>query len=248
MLRVLDRSLDGGLLDQLVRRLPVERRPAARQRLRRVVRPAHLGTLRDHGPLSDNFGYDRGTPVDRYFIERFLAANRDDIRGRVLEVKNSEYTNRFGRAVAQADVLDLEASNPEVTIVADLAACDAIPDASFDCFILTQTLQLIRSSQAAVAHAHRILKSGGVLLVTVPTASPIVAGRVTDYWRFTVASCDSLFGDVFGRDSIEVRSYGSFVTCIAFMAGMAQEELTRHELERQDPRFSLIVTVRGKKA
>ena len=42
-----------------------------------------LGTIRRTTPLSDHWGRERGTPVDRYYIERFLAAERDVIRGRV---------------------------------------------------------------------------------------------------------------------------------------------------------------------
>ena len=69
-----------------------ERARRLRQRLRRFVRPAFLGTLRRTRPLSNDFGYDRGTPVDRYYIERFLAQHRSDVRGRVLEVKEPIYT------------------------------------------------------------------------------------------------------------------------------------------------------------
>ena len=59
-----------------------------RQRLRRyILRPAILGTLRRTRPLSDDFGYDRGYPIDRYYIERFLAQHRSHIKGRILEVK-----------------------------------------------------------------------------------------------------------------------------------------------------------------
>ena len=119
-----------------------------RQRLRRyILRPAILGTLRRTRPLSDDFGYDRGNPVDRYYIERFLAQHRSHITGRVLEVKEPIYTERFGDRVTRSDVLDLDASNPRATFVADLAADDGLPADTFNCFILTQTLQVHLSSR-----------------------------------------------------------------------------------------------------
>src|SRR5215218_5304989 len=93
-----------------------------RQRLERLRRPAWLGTIRRTTPLSDHWGRDRGTPIDRYYIERFLAAERSTIRGRVLEVLNAEYTERFGTGVERSDVLDIDSSNTTATIVADLAA------------------------------------------------------------------------------------------------------------------------------
>ena len=143
------------------------------ERRRRMLRPAWFGTLRRTTPLSDHWGYDRGTPIDRFYIESFLQEHRKDIRGRVLEIKDSTYTDRFGRDVTQRDVLDIDPTNPRATIVADLAAANAIPADQFDCFVLTQTLQFIYDTRAAVASAYRLLRPGGVLLATVPAISRI---------------------------------------------------------------------------
>ncbi len=224
--------------------------PEQRVYLRRRLRPAWLGTLRRVKPLSAEWGYDRGTPVDRYYIEQFLAEHQADIRGHVLEVRNSAYTQRFGRDVARADVLDIDPTNPRATLVADLTAADTLASDQFDCFILTQTLQFIYDSRAAVTHAQRLLRPGGVLLVTVPSVSRIAPryGLRTDYWRFTQASCAALFGAVFGEEQVAVRSYGNVLTGMAFLTGMACEELTRRELEARDDYFPLIITVRAVKA
>src|SRR5206468_5352487 len=120
-----------------------------RKRLQRVRRPAWLGTIRRTTPLSDHYGRDRGTPVDRYYIEQFLAAERAAVRGRVLEILNRDYTERFGTDVESSDVLDINPANSAATIVGDLASADAVPTNSFDCFILTQTLQYIYDLNAA---------------------------------------------------------------------------------------------------
>src|SRR3954469_4773203 len=110
----------------------------SRHRLHRLLRPAWLGTLRRLTPLSQQWGADRGTPMDRYYVQRFLDAHRGDIRGRVLEVKDAEYTRRYGNQVASSDVLAVDPANAQATIVADLSTADAIPANSYDCFILTQ--------------------------------------------------------------------------------------------------------------
>lgn len=242
-------SMIGSLREFLAKHSPA---PAPRlgQRLRRIRRPAWLGTLRRTTPLSDGWGYDRGAPVDRYYIEHFLDNCRADIQGHVLEVHNANYTRRFGSAVATSDVLDIDAANPNATIIADLAAADEVAAGRFDCFILTQTLHFIYDVRAAIEHAHRILRPGGVLLVTVPAVSKVVEeyGAESDFWRFTTASCSALFGDVFGEEQIEVRSYGNVLTAIAFLAGMAQEELKRTELDDHDQRFPVIIAVRAMKA
>jgi SAM-dependent methyltransferase len=242
--RVLEHSIESGLVERLLRRLAPDDAAHLRARLRRLARPARLGTLRSTTPLSRDFGYERGTPIDRYYIEGFLRKHSEHIRGRVLEVKDSTYTDSIGSGVAQRDILDIDGGNPLATVVADLAAADNVPDTTFDCFILTQTLQYIFDAPSAIMHAHRILRRGGALLVTVPVVSPIVDDEdLTDYWRFTPASCAELFGRAFGRDAIEVCSYGNVLTSIAFLAGMAHEELSPRELETHDSRFALLLSV-----
>jgi SAM-dependent methyltransferase len=231
------------------------RRPSAdarlrwRRRLERLRRPAWLGTIRRTTPLSDHWGRERGTPVDRFYIERFLGEERDAIRGRVLEVMNADYTERFGAGVERRDVLDIDPENEAATIVADLAAADSVPSDLFDCFILTQTLQYIYDLRAAVEHAHRILRPGGTLLCTVPAVSRIARLQLeSEYWRVTPAACSRLFGDVFAGGDVAVQGHGNVLTAVAFLVGMAVEELSSRELDRDDPCFPLVVTVRATKA
>jgi SAM-dependent methyltransferase len=220
-----------------------------RRRLR-LRRPIWLGSLRRTTPISHHWGFDRGTAIDRYYIERFLEQASRDIRGDVLEIKDSGYTERFGSGVEKAHVLDIDPSNPRATILADLTAAGDVPSESFDCFILTQTLQFVYDFGAAVGEAHRLLRPGGVLLATVPSVSRIdpIAGVGGDFWRFTKASCDRLFGDAFGEGNVTVRAHGNVLAAIAFLTGLAREDLTDTELEVHDEHFPVLVTVRAVKA
>lgn len=218
------------------------------KRMRRLRRPAWLGTIRRTTPLSDVWGRDRGTPVDRWYIERFLGEERGVIRGRVLELLDGVYTQRFGSEVERTDVLDIDPGNSGATLIADLAAAAEIPSDLFDCFILTQTLQFVYDFRAAVFHAHRMLRPGGTLLCTVPAVSRIARRSLeTEYWRFTTASCARLFADAFAGGTVAVRSYGNVLTSLAFLVGMAAEELSESELAHHDPYFPLIVVVRATK-
>lgn len=218
-----------------------------RRRLRRWLFPARMGTLRRIRPISSGWGFDRGRPVDRYYIDSFLAGHSKDLRGRVLEILNSDYTRRFGSQVEQADVLDIDPANRNATIIADLAAADSIRDDSFDCFILTQTLQLIYDVKSAIAHSYRILRPGGVLLVTIPAVSRLAGDGYIDYWRFTPASCARLFGDVFGADQVTITAYGNVLSAVAFLEGMACEELSKRELDAIDERYPVLLAVRAVK-
>src|SRR5262249_50617631 len=103
-----------------------------------------FGSLRRTAPISRAFGKDRGLPIDRYYIEQFLAAKAADIRGHVLEVGYDIYTHKFGGdRITRSDVLHVTQGNPKATIVADLTCADHIRPDTFDCIILTQTLQFI---------------------------------------------------------------------------------------------------------
>jgi SAM-dependent methyltransferase len=220
---------------------------AARRRLRRLRRRARFGALRRLTPLNDNWGYDRGTPVDRWYIERFLERRAADVRGRVLEVKSDDYARRFGRDVT-TEVLDIDRDNPRAGIVADLARPEQLPEGRFDCFVLTQTLQYVPDPGAAVRSCRQVLVEGGVALVTVPAVSAIMEPHRPDLWRFTPSGCRVLFDEVFGARNVEVEVHGNVLTSVAFLHGIAAEELEPRELDASDPRYPVIVSVRAVRA
>jgi SAM-dependent methyltransferase len=231
---------------RVARRLPLS--PQAKLRLRRLARPAWFGTLHRTSPLSHAFGFDRGRPVNRYYIDGFLKEHRADIHGAVLEVEDAGYTNRFGSGVTRSEVLDVNPDNPHATIIADLASADAIASESFDCFISTQVYTLIYDIHAAIEHSRRILRPGGVLLVTVASlARGCPTYGSTDYWRLTANSCQRLFGEVFGLENVEVRSYGNVLTACATLMGLACEDLSARDIEVNDPFYPVIIAVRAVK-
>jgi SAM-dependent methyltransferase len=211
-----------------------------------------FGSLRRVRPISPYWGTERGRPIDRYYIERFLAQKTADIQGRVLEIGDSSYTRAFGgEGVIRSDVLHVAEDRPQVTIIGDLTAAGHIPSDSFDCIILTQTLQAIYDVRAAIASVQRILKPGGVVLATVPGISKISRydmDRWGYYWSFTTASARQLFAEIFPAANVQVEAYGNVLAAIAFLHGLAQEELRAAELDYTDPDFELLIAIRAVKA
>ena len=213
------------------------------------VTPQSLWRLR---PISRVYGLDRGQPVDRYYIERFLEANANDIQGRVLEVADNRYTVRFGgNRVTKSDVIHIEAGYPNVTFVADLSKGDGLPDDLFDCIICTQTLPFIFDLNGAAHTLHRILKPGGILLLTLPGITKISSydiERWGHFWSFTSQSAQRLFSDYFAPPRLTVKTVGNVLSATAFLHGLASHELSQTELEYHDPEYQLIITLRAEKA
>jgi glycosyltransferase involved in cell wall biosynthesis len=208
-----------------------------------------FGSLRRTEPIDRSFGYDRGYPVDRYYIESFLDRHRADVRGHVLEIGEDAYTRRFGADVTKVDVLHVDPASTIATIVADLADAPHISDSSFDCLIVTQTLHLVYALEAAVRTMHRILRPGGVLLLTVPGISQQSDDEwgETWYWSLTRKSVRRLFGDVFGDDNVDIGSHGNVLAAVALLHGLSADELTDAERDHYDPAYEMIVTVRAVK-
>jgi SAM-dependent methyltransferase len=212
-----------------------------------------FGDLRRLTPISPIFGFERGRAIDRYYIEAFLDEQRLDIKGRVLELGDPSYTKRFGDdRVTQSDVLHVVAGNPIATVVADLTQADHVPSDAFDCIIFTQSLQMIYDMKAALRTLHRILKPGGVLLVTSAGIAKIGRRLGRDdwgeYWHLTTQSMHALFAETFPGADVRVASRGNVLAATAFLHGLATEELSPAELDHTDPDFEVLVTARVQKS
>ena len=243
-------------IKELKGKLAKERRESRQlkkpERRRPPVGGVHYGDLRRLRPISHNFGFNRGQPIDRYYIENFLARWAEDIRGRVLEIGDNSYTQRYGGSrVTVSDVLNVAEGNPQTTIVADLGArAEHIPSDTFDCIILTQTLHFIYDIHAAVQTLYRVLRPGGVLLATFPGITQTSCREYGEYycWAFTQLSAQRLFEETFPAPSVEVKAHGNVLAVIAFLQGLAVEDLRRKELDYHDPDYEVLITLRAVKS
>jgi len=197
-------------------------------------------------PVSDFYGDDRGTPVDRYYIDGFINDNRHRIRGRVLEVAENTYSRQYGSGLDSMDVLHYEQGTPGATLIGDLSSPGTLPEDRFDCFICTQTIHVIYNYMDAIRGARRLLRPGGVLLCTlsgIAQVSRYDMDRWGDYWRFTTLSAQRSFGEVFGLSNVAVDYGGNCYAAINFLRGIALEELDRKKLTVKDPNYPIVITI-----
>ena len=207
-------------------------------------------------PLSRYFGFDRGTPVDRYYIEKFLYNNRQYVKGRILEVAQDWYSSHYAglnettTEKPTVETLHIDGTEDEVTIIGDLTKPETLPENRYDCFVCTQTYNFIFDVPKALEGSYHLLKDGGVLLATVAGISQICRGdmdRWGDYWRFTNKSLELLFKET-KFSHVEIVPMGNVMAACAFLQGMALEELPKKELlDVMDEDYQLIIGIRAVK-
>jgi SAM-dependent methyltransferase len=223
---------------ELGRRLP-------RALVRRSA-PVLVGDLGRITPVAPGFGYQRGTPIDRYYIDEFLRSKQALIRGHVLEVGEPRYTRAYAQNVVASDVLHAQPGNAAATVVGDLTDAATLPRHRYDCFICTQTFPFIFEVGKAIENAHGLLRPGGTLLATFSGISQISRydmDRWGDFWRFTEASVRRLLAPVFA-DQFELLIYGNVAAAVAFLQGVVVEDLPDDSiLRRHDRDYQLILAV-----
>jgi SAM-dependent methyltransferase len=208
--------------------------------LRRGRRP-RWGDLKRRQPFSQHYGFDRGQPVDRRYIEAFLTAHAARIRGDVLEVLRGEYTRRFGAPGTRSHVVDIDPGNGEATVIADLCEVGSLPARAYDCVVFTQTLQFLADPELGLENLWQSLRPGGALLVTVPCAARIdTTAPDSDYWRWTPAGLEHLVRRRCPGADVQVSAGGNLVASVAAFLGLAVEDLASEDLADDDPAFPLI--------
>lgn len=208
-----------------------------------------FGDLRRQRPISERWGRDRGLPIDRYYIEKFLNLNSKYIKGHVLEFGDDRYIRKYyNNKISQSDIININKEiNPNTTIVGDIVNAPHIPSNMYDCIIFTQTLQFIYEYKKAIETLYRILRPGGVLLATFPGISQTSGTIWSRYWcwSFTILSAEKLFNEFFLQENIEVNAFGNLICAASFLYGLSAEELTTKELDYHDPRYEIVITVKA---
>ena len=154
----------------------------------------------------------------RAALGRALSRSAREARGRLLDIGSGSapYADLFRGKISAFIALDIEppaCPAREERLQFPFVLGDALhlpfKSASFDTGLMTQVLEHTQEPSAALAEANRVLKSEGVLLISVPFSYPIHDG--CDYYRFTPQGITYLLGKA-GFEVKEVIPQGSYWT------------------------------------
>ena len=219
--------------------------PTWTTRLRCLARNLGLprwGNLRRLHPFSTCFGWDRGTPIDRYYVDRFFEQHKAYITGDVLEIQQNLYTHRFGQNLRAVHSFDIDPRCGS-TFLCDLAHSENIlPSEAYDCVLLPCTLSLLREIEPCLRNALRLLKPGGVLLANAAGLIPL-DGAGTDFWHCSPEGWRHLTQKVWPGCEIIVEGHGNCLAVVAANLGLAVEELTAEELDYNDETLPIVTNV-----
>lgn len=197
-------------------------------------------------PFSRRWGAERGKPVDRYYIEKFLEKHKDSIHGKVMEISENVYTRKYGgQNVEESVVLHVEGWGKNA-IKGNLETGEGIYDDWIDTLIFTQTLMFIYDTKKTIQNIYRMLKPGGTVLATVAGISqiaPYEAENWGDFYSFHEDVVKRIFGEIFGEENIQVECYGNVKTAISLLYGLCCEDLTEKDFDYRDTAYQVIIGI-----
>jgi len=221
-----------------------------KKKLKRTADPARHNWLSRTRPFSREFGLDRGTAIDRKFMEVFLASHQEVIQGKVLEVGDDQYTYQFGSNLSSTVILAGSDHSARSTCFpkGDLTDDQSLINlGKYDCVIATNVLNMIFDIQSAVKGlADLVQPATGSVLATVAGLVPLSRfdyERWGDYWRFSDMSIKKLFETYF--DKVDVSIYGNAPLAAAFIIGLSQEEVPSSLFDHYDADYQILIAVKA---
>ena len=200
------------------------------------------GNLRRARPFSDHYGFDRGTPIDRYYVLKFMEKYREHITGDVLEIQGTSYTQFCGFDVRRSESIDVDPQHG-TTYVCDLAhSQNVLASNAYDCFLLPNTLNHLKDVVGSLQQALRVVKQGGAVLATAPVLTPLTPD-FSEYQRFTASGLREHARNAWPGCKFSIESYGNVLAATAALMGIACEELATAELDVSDLRYPVLITL-----
>ncbi len=158
--------------------------------------------------LVDTLGLTR--KITRPRLEAFLKKYATDAKTLDIGSGNKPYVAMFPNAVT---VDTKERPGIPLDYVADAHDLSALPATAFDVVLLTEVLEHLHTPEKAIAEIRRVLKPGGLLLLTTRFVYPLHETPV-DYFRYTPYGLRHLLRDF---DVVELAAETNTIETLAVL-------------------------------
>jgi SAM-dependent methyltransferase len=202
-----------------------------------------FGDLRRQLPFCPQFGNSRGTSIDRYYLDRFIAEIRSEVKGITLEIGGRKVNRELYNFTNATSYLTMDLKGLDLDITGDAHDTDAVEKESLDTVVLCNVLEHCERPWVVADNIYQWLKPGGQVFCMVPSAQRV--HRVPqDYWRILPDAMDSLFARFSLR---KLYIYGNPLTTMAAYFGIAADELDRAELDHQHENYPVATCIHAQK-
>lgn len=203
-----------------------------------------FGDFRGQLPFCPQFGSLRGTPIDRYYLDKFIAEIREEVVGNTLEIGGKKDNRLLYGVNKAAPYLTMDLAGKGLDIIGDAHDISAVEKGSLDSVIIFNVLEHCQRPWVVVDNIYEWLKDNGQVFCMVPNAQR-VHNFPKDYWRIFPDAIDSLFARFPHR---KLYIYGNPLTTIASYMGVAAEELKAEELDAAQENYPVASCIHARKA
>jgi SAM-dependent methyltransferase len=204
-----------------------------------------FGDFKREEPFCPQYGNLRGTAIDRYYLNKFVAEIRSEVKGITLEIGGSKANRELYNFTNTTSYLTMDVIKGEgLDIVADAHDPKAVDEASLDSIVLFNVLEHCERPWVVVDNIYQWLKPSGQVFCLVPNAQR-VHRYPRDYWRILPDAMNSLFAR-FPKRKLYV--YGNPLTTLAAYYGIASDELSHEELDYYNENYPVANCIHAQKA
>jgi len=195
---------------------------------------------------------NRCTPLDQYYIYKFLKDNSKYIKGRVLEIGTDLMAHQYGHEnVVKSDLVN-KSTNVNAKFGRDslIDYTSDIPSDTYDCIIAAYIFQPTHNLSPLIKTLYRILKPRGVMLAMTKSIGALVTEHsdYTDQHRhLTCLSVRKMFEEHFPIKNIAITCFGNVVSVKSLLVQLVSKESSQGESDYSNNRHHIVIGVRVEK-
>ncbi len=200
-----------------------------------------FGDLAGGLPACPYYGFTRGTPIDRFYLTRFITEYVEMMHGKTLEIGgNVSNVNAYGlRQIREYETLDIK-DGVGVTKVGDVEDSGSWEPESFDTILMFNVLEHCVNPSRVLSNCRYWLRNHGRVFVLTPAAQRVHCDPI-DCVRFNQDWYQSHLKPLFSH--VDIRTFGNLATTVAALAGVSAEELSSGTLNKRDQRYPTVVAI-----